>query len=178
MCIRVNKCQKKKKKFGSLDDVLHLCPMKQKEMTLRDKILLLNLKPRNAPEGIKSATFGKWLRAVQKREEIGPIATSFLTLLCDGMLNQESGPLIERAIPAQDTIILAQVEIGGLLSRVAIPHGPVNCMPGVFTMKDGKRVFNLDGTFWTGGSDGVVEINGALYEYPADKGFGNFKKRK
>ena len=147
-------------------------------MTLREKVLLLNLKPRNAPAGIKVATFGKWLRAVQKGEEIGSIATSFLTLLCEGRLNEDSGLIIERVASIQDEIIAAQVSIKGLIARVAVLHEPVNCLPGVFTTKDGKRVFNLDGAFWTGGEGGVVEINGTLYEYPADKGFGNFKKRK
>lgn len=59
--------------------------------TLREKILLLDLKPRNAPAGIKSETFGKWLRAVKAGEEIGDVATVFLHLLCDGRLNVNGG---------------------------------------------------------------------------------------
>ena len=154
--------------------------MKQKEMTLREKVLLLNLKPRNAPAAIKVATFGKWLRAIQKGEEIGPIATSFFTLLCDGRLNTDSGTsLTERVAPVRDEIEAAYGSIKSLTARAAVPHKPTSSlMPGTFVVRDGERVFNLDGTFWTGGGDGVVEISGSLYEYPADKKFGNFKKRK
>lgn len=137
--------------------------------TLKEKINYLNLKPRNAPEGIKVDTFGKWLRAIRRGDDIGEIATAFLHLYCDGRLNSDLGLIVRLekspVAPVGD-------------APVAVPHPAVNCMPGTFTVRDGRAVFNLDGTFWTGGVDGLISINGVVYEYPVGKNFGNFTKRK
>lgn len=137
--------------------------------TLKEKINYLNLRPRNAPGGIKVDTFGKWLRAIRRGEDIGEIATAFLHLYCDGRLKSDSGLVVRQEEPKA-------VSVGDV--PVAVPHHAVNCMPGTFTVKDGKVVLNLDGMFWTGGVGGVISINGVVYEYPVGKNFGNFKKRK
>lgn len=55
-------------------------------MTLLEKINHLNLKPRNAPVGVKVSTFGEWLRKLRAGQEIGEIPTALLTLYCDGRI--------------------------------------------------------------------------------------------
>lgn len=56
-------------------------------MTLLEKINHLNLKPRNAPDGVKVSTFGEWLRRLRAGKGIGEIPTALLTLYCDGRIN-------------------------------------------------------------------------------------------
>ncbi len=53
---------------------------------LKKRILLLNLQPKDAPDGIPVQTFGNWLRAVKKPDAsehcITPAAKCLLDLLC------------------------------------------------------------------------------------------------
>lgn len=60
-------------------------------MTLLEKINQLNLKPRNAPAGVKVSTFGEWLRKLRTGQDIGEIPTALLTLYCDGRINESGG---------------------------------------------------------------------------------------
>lgn len=60
-------------------------------MTLLEKINRLNLKPRNAPAGVKVSTFGEWLRKLRAGQDIGEIPAALLTLYCDGQINESGG---------------------------------------------------------------------------------------
>lgn len=175
--------------------VPYLCRMK----TLKDKILLLDLKPRSAPLGVTADRFGKWLRAIKDDKKIPQIAEAVVSIVCDIELlllkvrrgsasasgfiyvkSEELSAAIDELLAA-DSIkdgSVSDVDSGGKITATgtSTSHPPVNCMPGTFTTKDGVLVFNLDGTFWTGGSDGMLSINGVTYEYPVGKKFGNFKK--
>ena len=177
--------------------------MKKKYDTLAERVNSFRISPKDAPPPITADRFGKWLRAIRNGEDIEQIPAAIVSLVCDieilklkarrvnhGMAAAELG--YAKSIELQEVIesffgsVPEAVDMAGpvmadtqwLTAPVAVPHDPIqSLLPGTFVVRGGRRVFNLNGTFWTGGDNGVIAINGDIYEY-TDRNFGNFKKRK
>jgi hypothetical protein len=91
--------------------------MEAKNRTLSEKVRLLDLRPRDAPPGIKVGTFGKWIRAIKRGGDIGEIATAYLHLYCDGRIT-EGGGLIA---PPPQGMPVTLVQEGPILAERAAP---------------------------------------------------------
>lgn len=177
--------------------------MKKKYDTLMERVNSLRISPKDAPPPITADRFGKWLRAIRNEEEVEQIPAAIVSLVCDieilKLKARRSTHGLSAAVLGYAKSIELQEAIesffGGIpevleapkdtpidtnhqATSAAVSHDPIpSLLPGTFVVRGGRRVFNLNGEFWTGGDNGEVVIEGGVYEYP-EKNFGNFKKRK
>lgn len=133
-------------------------------MTLLEKINQLNLKPRNAPAGVKVPTFGEWLRKLRAGQEIGEIPTALLTLYCDGQINESGGLKLGSAeiFSREEPIIASKADIydaPAILETIKeknanskLPARSVTLHPFSLNTMDGpmtrKMKSDKDGNYW------------------------------
>lgn len=159
-------------------------------MTLKDKINLLNLKPRNAPEGVSVSAFGKWLRMIRKGKDPGGVAVAFLTLYCDGRINEDgrlkvgllasSGnpeqTIVERVRPHIDSINESYVKIKGAIKdlpyKAVKSNAPIWVDEGHVDASGVNTYFKVNGQLWkvmSGSVSGLVDFGGDIRDVKSFK---------
>lgn len=169
---------------------------------LRSEIDIFGLSGKDAPPGVSQGHFTKMLWSIKNGGSISGVGISLVSIICDlrhldlkvrrGSVNAMELSFLKvwELRDAVERVSTEHVEapvfdpgpiekrLSELVAHEAAPHPPINILPGTFTVRGGKKVFNLNGTFWTGGQDGLVVIEGFGYRYEEGKKFGKFTKSK
>jgi hypothetical protein len=112
-------------------------------MTLSEKIRLLDLKPRNAPAGITTDQFGKWIRAVKSGKGVVASVAALLEIHCDALIaankerietkattkskplfKQREHPLKKKALPVQTVAEKKTVQVPAAPPRTLETFSP------------------------------------------------------